>query len=73
VVTHDPTGLAISLVTNESGRYIAPSLKPGAYTISAAVPGFKTYVQSGITLQVNQSARSDRSPKRSASSPRRRS
>ncbi len=41
------------LITSDSqGRYVAPELPVGPYQIEVAVSGFKTYVQSGILLQV---------------------
>ncbi len=58
-VTHEATNLSASAVSNESGRYFIPSLRPGVYTISASHAGFKTRVHSGVTLQVNQTAMLD--------------
>ncbi len=58
-VTHEATNLSTVAETNESGRYFIPSLKPGVYTVSASHAGFKTLVNSGVTLQVNQTARLD--------------
>ncbi len=42
---------------NEAGSYVMSALKPGRYSITAALPGFKKYVRDGIVLQVNQTAR----------------
>lgn len=50
------TGVVHSAVTNGVGIYTMPSLPIGAYTLQASAPGFQTYVQTGITLQVNQAA-----------------
>ncbi len=58
-VTHQATNASVSISSNEAGRYVGPSLKPGVYTITVSHPGFKTYVQSGVTLQVNETARLD--------------
>src|SRR3989475_9336853 len=44
-----------SVVSNETGNYVLASLPLGPYMLEAALPGFKTYVQSGIVLQVNAS------------------
>ncbi|MBI4519994.1 MAG: TonB-dependent receptor [Gemmatimonadetes bacterium] len=52
-VTHTDTGLVRSVVTNESGQYTLPSLPVGPYRLEAALQGFRTFVQAGITLQVN--------------------
>ncbi|MBM3811862.1 MAG: TonB-dependent receptor [Acidimicrobiia bacterium] len=53
------TNLTASTVTNETGRYSLPSLRPGLYRVEASLPGFKKQIQSGVTLQVNQTARLD--------------
>lgn len=46
------TGAVYSALTNTEGIYTLPNLPIGAYTLQAAVPGFQTYVQTGITLRV---------------------
>ena len=43
-------------VTNEAGAYVLPNLLLGPYKLEAALPGFRTFVQTGIVLQVNDSA-----------------
>jgi Carboxypeptidase regulatory-like domain len=58
-VTNTGTNLSKSVTTNESGRYLLPGLKPGVYSVSALLAGFKKYVNSAVTLQVNQTARLD--------------
>jgi len=50
--TQTATGAKRSATTDETGSYILQNLPIGPYTIEAALPGFKTYVQSGIVLQV---------------------
>src|SRR5262245_57945701 len=47
------TGLRRSVPTNENGSYVLTSLPVGPYRFEASLPGFRTYVQSGIVLQVN--------------------
>lgn len=42
--------------TNAEGIYSLKQLPPGGYKLTAENSGFRTYVQSGITLTVNQSA-----------------
>ena len=54
-VTQTETGIARTAVTNEAGSYVLPNLVLGPYRLEAALPGFRTYVQSGIVLQVNAS------------------
>jgi hypothetical protein len=53
------TNISQEVLTNDSGRYSVTSLKPGAYSVAVAHPGFKMYLNSGVTLQVNQTARLD--------------
>jgi hypothetical protein len=50
--TQTATGAKRSAVTDETGSYILQNLPIGPYTIEAALPGFRTYVQTGIILQV---------------------
>src|SRR5262245_25602341 len=52
-VTQTETGLVRSVVTNESGLYTLPRLPVGPYKLDAALSGFRTFVQTGIVLQVN--------------------
>jgi len=58
-VTNAATGLSVSTMSNDSGRYFFSSLKPGTYSVSASLSGFKKYVNNGITLQVNETTRLD--------------
>src|SRR5881227_3918177 len=50
--TQTETGASRMTVTNEAGRYILPSLPLGPYKLEASLPGFRTFAQSGIVLQV---------------------
>lgn len=45
--------------TDSSGAYRIPLLPPGIYTFTVSHAGFKTYRQTGITLQINQHAEID--------------
>jgi hypothetical protein len=54
-VTQTETGIARSAVTNETGSYVLPNLPLGPYRLEAGLPGFRTFVQTGIVLQVNSS------------------
>src|SRR5205085_11696872 len=54
--TQTETGVARATVTNETGSYALPNLPIGPYRIEAAFPGFRTFVQSGVQLQVNTNA-----------------
>ena len=53
--TQTDTGVARMAVTNETGSYVLPNLAVGPYRVEAALPGFRTFVQTGIVLQVNSS------------------
>ncbi len=44
------TNTKVSLKTNEVGRYIAPLLMPGNYTVSVQSSGFKESLRQGIEL-----------------------
>jgi hypothetical protein len=52
-VTQTNTGVKRSTVTNETGSYVLPNLPIGPYRLEAALPGFRTYTQTGIVLQVD--------------------
>jgi Carboxypeptidase regulatory-like domain len=54
-VTQTDTGTTRTAVTNETGSYLLPNLPIGPYKLEAALPGFRTYAQTGIVLQVNAS------------------
>ena len=53
--TQTDTGIARTTVTNETGSYVLPNLVTGPYRLEAALPGFRSFVQTGIVLQVNAS------------------
>src|SRR5919206_2126553 len=50
------TGLTRSGVTDSNGYFTVPGLAPGRYEARARLQGFRTGVQTGITLQVGQDA-----------------
>ncbi|MBI4481297.1 MAG: carboxypeptidase regulatory-like domain-containing protein [Acidobacteria bacterium] len=58
-ITNVGTGLSRSLMTDESGRFRAPSLAVGNYTVQASLVGFQTVERSGITLTVGREAAAD--------------
>ena len=47
------TGQVHDVASNADGIYTIPSLPIGAYTLEVSAPGFETYEQKGIKLQVN--------------------
>ena len=51
--TQTETGITRDAVTNETGSYVLPNLPIGPYKLEASLPGFRSYAQSGIVLQVN--------------------
>ena len=51
--TQTETGVPRTSVTNETGSYVLANLPLGPYRLEAALPGFRTYVQTGIVLQVD--------------------
>src|SRR5437762_12083900 len=53
-VTQTATGAKRTAVSNETGNYVLASLPIGPYMLEAALPGFRTYLQSGIVLQVDE-------------------
>ena len=55
-ITNVNTNVSVKGETNDQGVYKVPSLRPGLYTVTVQVSGFKKAVRSGITLQVNQVA-----------------
>src|SRR5687768_11265893 len=51
-VTQTDTGLVRSTVSDESGTYLLTNLPTGPYRLEVSLQGFRTYVQTGIVLQV---------------------
>src|SRR5438067_12502123 len=51
--TQTQTGVTRETITNETGSFVLPNLAIGPYRLEAALPGFRTYAQSGIVLEVN--------------------
>src|SRR6266852_4394212 len=51
--TQTSTGISRSTIANETGAYLMPNVVVGPYRLEAALPGFRTFVQTGIVLQVN--------------------
>src|SRR3989454_7374934 len=54
-VTQTETSVSRTAVTNETGSYVLSNLPIGPYRLEAGLPGFRTYAQTGIVLQVNGS------------------
>ena len=45
--------------TNQDGIYAFPRVPPGRYELRVEAPGFKTYINPNVALEVNQRARVD--------------
>src|SRR5207247_10748096 len=50
--TQTETGARRTAMTDETGSYILPNLPLGPYRLEASKAGFRSYVQTGIELQV---------------------
>src|SRR5437867_2656687 len=53
------TNATRSTISNDEGLYRISNLPVGTYEVSAELGGFARYVQSGITLSLNQTAEVD--------------
>jgi hypothetical protein len=56
IAVQTETGLTRTAVTDHSGAYVVLELPVGHYQLKAEAKGFESYVQSGITLDVNETA-----------------
>ena len=59
VATNLATNQELRTVTTETGHYTIPAIPAGAYSLTVEQPGFRKFVQTGITVQVAQTARLD--------------
>ncbi len=50
----ESTGQSRAAVTSGNGGFVIAELPPGTYTVSVAIPGFKTFEQKGLRLNVGQ-------------------
>ena len=50
---HTATGTTRTAVTDGNGFFALPNLPLGSHGLQATLPGFRTYEQTGIVLQVN--------------------
>src|SRR5262245_8419499 len=51
--TQTDTGFTRTVVTDETGSWVMPNLPIGPYKLEMSLQGFRTYVQTGLVLQVN--------------------
>src|SRR5262245_30549081 len=59
VATNLGTQYSRSAVTDEAGDYALRLLPVGTYKVEVTIPGFKTFTQTGIALEVGRNARVD--------------
>jgi hypothetical protein len=57
--TNTATGVIVTRLTNEAGAYVIPSLLPGTYDVTAALPGFRTTRAFGLRLLPETYVRQD--------------
>jgi len=53
-VTNTATQITREGVSDGQGRFQVPNLQPGPYSVTVSTPGFETFVQKNITLQIGQ-------------------
>ena len=58
-LTNVATNASRQTETNEAGFYAFPAVQPGTYTIRAEKQGFRTFVRSGLEVQVQLNTRID--------------
>src|SRR5687767_1051527 len=51
--TQTDTGFTRTAVTDDAGAWVMPNLPTGPYRLEVSLQGFRTYVQTGIVLQVD--------------------
>ena len=56
VVRNVDTGFTQTATTDERGAFLFPRLPVGSYELRVERPGFSRFVQTGITLAVDQAA-----------------
>ena len=58
-LTNSQTRVTQTAASDDSGNYEFSVVRPGEYSIKVEAPGFKTWMQSGMVLAVDQRARAD--------------
>ena len=59
VVINTDKNQTFDVTTSDNGQFVVPSLNIGHYSVKAEVPGFKTFEQNDIVLQVGDRTRVD--------------
>jgi len=58
-ITNTDNGFVRNTTSGSAGSFTAPQLGIGHYKVEVEAPGFKTYVKTGVTLNVNDTVRVD--------------
>jgi hypothetical protein len=57
--TETATHVSEKVVTNETGNYVFPNVRPGSYTVSCESSGFREAEVTNVLVEVNQRGRVD--------------
>src|SRR5262245_35770253 len=52
---HEPTGTKYETVSGDNGHYQIANIRPGPYTVTALLPGFKDQRQMGVAVPLGES------------------
>jgi len=55
-ITNEETRVSLSTVANGTGGFTAPQLPVGTYDVRVSAPGFKEFLQTGITVSVGNTS-----------------
>ena len=58
-IVENATGIVHTSLTNPSGNYTFPNLKPGSYNVTISGQGFKKETRTGVDVAVNTTTRVD--------------
>jgi Carboxypeptidase regulatory-like domain len=59
VLTDPATGVSKQTESSTTGLFDIPALNPATYSLMVSAPGFKSFIQNGITIDVSSTARVD--------------
>ncbi|MGC2163928.1 MAG: carboxypeptidase-like regulatory domain-containing protein, partial [Silvibacterium sp.] len=57
ILTDEATGLSRAAKSDATGEFNITSISPGKYDLTVSAPGFKTTINKGIQLMINQAGR----------------
>jgi hypothetical protein len=58
-VINQATGTVEHVFTSSAGEYSAPNLTPGVYRIEVSSPGFRNFIEDGVTVTAGATVRAD--------------